>query len=171
MRRVLDRLADSQHLVVLLLSLWLVLTSPWITMRKGIPESAGFLDWAHVVLGLVLVPLSVTYFATNVLGGRWREYFPWLAGDFSGLKKDLGGIPKGRLPQPGGAGLFSLIEGLVLVLLVATALTGLGWFLLEGSRAAMPWRDWHIVTADILVAGMILHAVAASLHLLEFLLE
>lgn len=171
MRRVLDRLADSQHLVVLLLSLWLVLTSPWITMRKGIPESAGFLDWAHVVLGLVLVPLSVTYFATNVLGGRWREYFPWLAGDFAGLKKDLTGIPKGRLPQPGGAGLFSLIEGVVLVLLVATALTGLGWFLLEGSRAAMAWRDWHIVTADILVAGMILHAVAASLHLLEFLLE
>ena len=171
MRRVLDRLADSQHLVVLLLSLWLVLTSPWITMRKGIPESAGFLDWAHVALGLVLVPLSITYFATNVLGGRWREYFPWLAGDFSGLTKDLAGIPKGRLPQPGGAGLFSLIEGLVLVLLVAAALTGLGWFLLEGSRAAMAWRDWHIVTADVLVAGMILHAVAASLHLLEFLLE
>jgi len=171
LRRVLDRLADSQHLVVLLLSLWLVLTSPWITMRKGIPESAGFLDWAHVALGLVLVPLSITYFATNVLGGRWREYFPWLAGDFSGLTKDLAGIPKGRLPQPGGAGLFSLIEGLVLVLLVAAALTGLGWFLLEGSRAAMAWRDWHIVTADVLVAGMILHAVAASLHLLEFLLE
>jgi len=60
LRRVLDRLADSQHLVVLLLSLWLVLTSPWITMRKGIPESAGFLDWAHVALGLVLVPLSIT---------------------------------------------------------------------------------------------------------------
>jgi len=59
----------------------------------------------------------------------------------------------------------------VLVLLVAAALTGLGWFLLEGSRAAMAWRDWHIVTADVLVAGMILHAVAASLHLLEFLLE
>ena len=169
MRRVLDRLADSQHLVVLILSLWLMLTSPWITLRRGIPESAGFPDWAHVVLGLVLVPLSLAYFATNTLGGRWREYFPWLAGDFSGVGKDLAGIPKGRLPQPGGAGLFSLIEGLVLVLLVATALTGLGWFLLEGSRAAMVWRDWHIVAADALIVGMIVHAVAASLHLLEFL--
>jgi len=171
LRRVLDRLADSQHLVVLLASLWLVLTSPWITMRKGIPESAGFLDWAHVVLGLALVPLSLAYFATNTLKGRWRDYFPWLAGNFAEVKRDLAGIPKGRLPQPGGAGLFSLIEGLVLVLLVATALTGLGWFVLEGSRAAMAWRDWHIVAADALVVGMVVHAIAASLHLLEFLLE
>lgn len=171
LRRLLDKFADSQHLLVLLVSLWLVLTSPWISMRRGIPESAGFLDWAHIALGLVLVPLSLAYFATNALGGRWREYFPWLAGDVAGLRKDLAGILKGRLPQPGGGGLFSVIEGVALILLVAVALTGCAWFLLEGSRAALAWRDWHIVAADGFVIVLVVHIIAASLHLLEFLFE
>lgn len=156
---------------MLLLSVWLIVTSPWITLRRGIPESAGFLDWSHIVLGLVMVPLALAYIATNTLGGRWRDYFPWLAGNLAEVQRDLTGIFRGKLPSPGGAGLFSLIEGVALLFLLATAVTGLGWFLLEGSRAAMAWRDWHIVTADILVGVLIVHAIAASLHLLEFLLE
>lgn len=171
MRRTLDNLADRQHLVVIAFSLWLVLTSPWISLRRGIPSTAGFLDWAHIVIGLILLPLSLAYFATNTLGGRWREYFPWLAGDLAGLRKDLAGIPKGRLPQPGGGGLYSIIEGVAILLLVATALTGGIWFLLEGSRAALVWRDWHVAVADGLVVVLVLHAIAASLHLLEFLLD
>ncbi len=171
LRRILDNLADRQHLLVLLISLWLILTSPWITLRRGIPSSAGFLDYAHVTLGLIMVPLALAYAATNVLGGRWRDYFPWLAGDLSEVKRDVAGVFRAKLPQPGGAGLFSLIEGIVLLLLLATAISGLGWFLLEGSRAAMAWRDWHIVAADALVAGLVVHAIAASLHLVEFLLD
>ncbi len=171
LRRLLDRSADGQHLLVLLTALWLVLTSPWIALRSGIPESAGFLDWAHIALGLALVPLSLAYFATNTMGGRWREYFPWLAGDFTGVRKDLAGIPKARLPQPGGGGLFSVIEGIALILLLATALTGALWFLFEGSRAALAWRDWHVVAADGFVVVLAVHVVAASLHLLEFLFD
>ncbi|MEJ2602159.1 MAG: cytochrome b/b6 domain-containing protein [Gammaproteobacteria bacterium] len=171
MRRVLDRLADRQHLLVLLISLWLILTSPWIMLRRGIPSSAGFLDYAHIALGLAMVPLALAYALTNTLGGRWRDYFPWLAGNLAEVKRDLTGLLKARLPQPGGAGLFSLIEGIVLILLLATAVSGLGWFLLEGSRPAMVWREWHIVAADALVVALIVHAIAASLHLVEFLLD
>lgn len=169
MRRLLDKLADVQHLLVLGLSLVLVLTSPWITLRRGIPASAGVLDWAHIALGLLLVPLSLAYLATSTLGGRWREYFPWLAGELAGVRRDLAGLRRGRLPQPGGGGLYSVIEGLLVVLLTATAATGGAWFLLEGSRAALAWREWHIIIADALVVVLVVHAVAASLHLLEFL--
>ena len=38
--------------------------------------------------------------------------------------RDVGGLLRGRLPAAEGGGLFALLEGLLLVLLLATAATG-----------------------------------------------
>ena len=42
----LDKARSRLHLVVTLLSIWLVVTSPWIGMLRRLPPDPGFLDYA-----------------------------------------------------------------------------------------------------------------------------
>jgi hypothetical protein len=163
-----DRLADRQHLAVALLSAWLILTSPWIAMLRRIPDGAGFLDHSHVALGFATMLLSLTYAYSCSRGGRWRLYFPWASGQLRIVGRDLAGLIRGRIPAAEGGGLFALIEGVLLLALLATALTGAAWFLAQGSSEALTWRGWHVLAARVLVATVLLHVVTVSLHLLDF---
>lgn len=140
-------------------------------MRRIVPESATFWDRAHIGLGLALTLLAVTYLLINLVDGRWRQYFPWAAGNLVEVRSDLAGIVQRRIPMAGGAGLFSLIQGLLLIGLLATALTGLGWLLADGARVALAWREWHIAIADGFVWLLVVHVVASALHLLDFLID
>lgn len=169
MKRLLDRTRRAQHWLAAALAAWLIATSPWISMRRVVPESASFWDYAHIGLGSALVAFSITYFAANLIDGRWRQHFPWAAGNLSEVRTDLACIARAKIPSAGGAGLFSLIQGLLLIFLLATALTGLGWGLADGSRAALAWREWHMIAANVFAWLLALHVVASALHLLDFL--
>ena len=164
-----DKLRDRQHLLVALLCGWLILTSPWISMLRRIPASAGWLDWAHVGLGLVAALLAITYAATCSLGGRWRLYFPLLGDGLAAVARDLGGLLRGRIPSAEGGGLFALVEGLLLIALLATAATGAAWFFLQGTDTVLAWRQWHLYAARGLAGLIVLHIVTVSLHLVDLI--
>jgi len=165
------RLAERQHLLVALLSAWLILTGPWVHMLRRIPASAGVLDYAHVVLGLAAAVLALTFTVSCTRRGRWRLYFPWLAGSPAQPMRELRGLLRGEVPTAEGGGLFAMIEGLLLLALLATAATGCAWLLVQGSAAAMDWRGYHMLAARGMIVLLVLHVVAASLHLLDFLRE
>lgn len=165
------RVAERQHLLVALLSGWLILTSPWVHMLRRIPGNAGFVDWAHVVLGLAAAVLAVTFTLSCSRQGRWRLYFPWLTGSLGQVNSDLRGLLRGEVPTAEGGGLFALVEGLLLLALLATAATGCAWLLVQGSAAAVDWRGYHILAARGMIALLVLHVIAVSLHLLAFLRE
>jgi cytochrome b561 len=167
MGALLERLRDRQHLLVALLSAWLILTSPWISMLRRIPGNAGFLDYSHVIVGFVALLLAVTYAVTCSLGGRWQLYFPFLSGQMGAVGRDLSGLPRGRIPTAEGGGLFALIEGLLLLALLASAVTGAAWFLAQGGTEALTWRQWHLYAARGLAGLILLHVVTVSLHLLD----
>jgi hypothetical protein len=93
--------------------------------------------------------------------GRWRLYFPWIAGGFSATARDLTAIFRGQRPGSEGGGLFATIEGLLLVALLATTVTGAAW-LLDQTVTQL-----HVFAARGLVALLVLHVVAVSLHLLD----
>lgn len=82
---------------------------------------------------------------------------------------DLCGIFRGRIPSAEGNGLFPTIKGLTILALVASALTGLGWFLTEGTREVIAWRDAHVIAARILVVILVVHVLAVAAHILELL--
>lgn len=164
-----DHWRDRQHLLVALLCAWLILTSPWISMLRRVPSSAGWLDHAHVWLGFLAGLLAVSYTATCCADGRWRLHFPFLAGGMTAVGRDLGGLFRGRIPSAEAGGLFALLEGLLLVALLATALTGVAWFLLQGSDGVLAWRQWHLYAARSLTGLIVLHLVAVSLHLVELI--
>lgn len=170
MKKAIDRAGRLQHWLVALPALWLVLTSPWIGMRRIVPDSATFWDRVHIGLGLALTVLAVTYLVTNVIDGRWRQHFAWLAGNLSEVRSDFNAIVRLRVPSADGAGLFAVIQGLLLLLLLAAALTGVGWLMADGARVALVWREWHIVSADCFAWLLVVHVLASALHLLDFLI-
>jgi hypothetical protein len=167
MRELLDRLANPAHLLVALASTWLIASSPWIGLYHRMPAEPGAINLSHVALGLSLLPLGIVYFAACTLGGRWRLYFPWIAGEWAGLGGDVAGIFRGQRPGSEGGGLFATIEGLLLLTLIATAMTGTLWLLTQGTEAAVLWRGHHIVAARCFTVLMLLHVVAVSLHLVD----
>lgn len=152
------------HATLAVLAIVLVATSPWIALRRSIPDDASVLDWAHVVLGVLAVPLALAYAATCVRAGGWRELYPWLSGRLGAVGADLAGLVRARIPTAEGGGLFALLKGLVLLAVLAVALTGLGWLCVQGSADAFAWRHWHLYAARTFVALLVAHVIAVALH-------
>jgi hypothetical protein len=169
MRALLDRLVNPLHLLIALACTWLVASSPWIGLYQALPDDPGAIDLGHVVVGLAMLPLGIVYCAACAAGGRWRLYFPWAAGQFGDIGRDVAGIFRGQRPGSEGGGLFAAIEGLLLLALLAAALTGALWFFARGTDAAIAWRGHHILAARGLIALMVLHVVAVSLHFVDLL--
>lgn len=171
MGATLDRLASRLHLAVALLSAWLILTSPWIAMLRRVPRGAGFLDYSHVVLGFAALFIAIAYTISCTSGGSWRLYFPWAAGKFQAVGRDIAGLLRGHIPASEVGGLFAVIEGFLLLLLLATAITGAAWFFTQGTDDALAWRSHHILAARWLTGFIVAHVVTVSLHLLDFVRE
>ena len=157
------------HLPVTLVTAWLLLTSPWVSLLRRIPAGAGWLDYAHVGLGLAALPLATAYAFACARGGGWRTYLPFLSGRMGVVARDLGQLLRGRIPSAEAGGLFALIEGLLLVALLAAAVTGAAWLAAAGGPAALDWRTWHLLAARISAGLVVLHVVTVSLHHVELL--
>lgn len=167
MQALLDRLNGPLHLAVTLAGAWLVLSSPWIGMYHRMPDEPGWINLSHVAVGFAALAAGAAYFAACMQAGRWRLYFPWLAGGFGAVVRDLAGLARGQRPSSEGAGLFTLIEGLLLLALLAAGATGVLWFFSQGSDAAVAWREHHILAARSFALLMLLHLVSVSLHLVD----
>jgi hypothetical protein len=169
MRSLLDRLVNPLHLLIALACTWLAASSPWIGLYHALPDDPGAIALSHVVLGLAMLPLGIVYFLACTVGGRWRLYFPWVAGQFGGIGRDVAGLVRGQRPGSEGGGLFAAVEGLLLLALLASALTGALWFLGRGTEAAIAWRGHHILAARGLIVLMVMHVLAVALHLVDLL--
>ncbi len=132
------------HTALAVLSLWLVVTSPWVSMLRRIPGTAGFFDYAHVALGGFALVIGIVYAVSLLGGGHWRQYVPGKA-----------------------AGITGAIEGLLLVAIVAAGATGAMWFLRQGSADVMAWRSWHLVATRVLIGVGVAHVLAVASHLLD----
>jgi hypothetical protein len=157
------------HPLLAVLALWLVATSPWVSMLRRFPAEPGFFDYAHVTTGALTLLCVLIYGVTVTAGSRWKWFFPWAAGETGAMARDLTGALQGRVPAADGPGLYGAIKGLLLLVLLATALTGAAWFLAQGSPAAIMFRDWHAAAARVLVVVLLVHVAAVASHLLELL--
>jgi hypothetical protein len=61
-----------------------------------------------------------------------------------------------------------MIEGLLLLALLAAGATGALWFLSQGSEAAALLREQHILAARAFAVLLLLHLAGVALHLLDF---
>lgn len=167
MKIAIDRVSGPLHATLAPACLWLLFTSPWVAMYREVPQAARWADLAHVWIGLATLPLAAFYLLACAGPSLWRSYFPWIAGDFDGLSRDIGGLFRGQRPMNEGGGLFAAIEGLVLLALVVTAGSGALWFAAQGAEAAVALRAFHVGAAHAFAVLLGLHVVAASLHLVD----
>lgn len=156
------------HLAVAVLTVALIAGSPWVTMVTRLPRDPGWGNLAHLVGGLVLLALLLAYAYNVAGGGRWRGFLPWRADAQPGLAAELRGLLRLRMPAVEGGALFPLIEALLLLSLLATAFTGLGWLVTQGGPTATDWGDLHILAARAAGALTVTHVLAVSSHLLDF---
>ena len=163
-----ERLANPVHVVVAIVATWLVLSSPWVELYKHLPPDAGWITRLHVWLGLATLLLAVGYLGLCARGGRWRTYFPWAGGQMDAVRRDLAGLVRGRMPSVEGGGLFALIEGLLLLALVAAGVTGVMWLVAAGTSDAVAWRSWHLGAARATAGLLLAHVIGVMLHWLEF---
>lgn len=167
MRALLDRLISPLHLLIALAALWLLASSPWLSMYRKLPAPPGAINLSHALLGAALLLLGAVYALACTVGGRWRLYWPWLAGQGGAVWRDFAGIFRGRRPMSEGGGLFGAIEGLLLLAMLAAAVTGALWWLQGGGADALAWRDHHVLAARAFAVLLAAHVVAVSLHLLD----
>jgi hypothetical protein len=132
------------HWVLAALAVWLVATSPWVSMLRRFPSPAGFFDYAHVVLGWIAFALGLVYAVTATGGGRLRQFLPGKTAAVTGV-----------------------IEGLLLLTLIITGVTGALWFLTQGTADALAWRSWHTLAARVFVATAAAHLLAVAAHVLD----
>lgn len=167
MRGMLERYNGLLHALIALITVWLTATSPWLTLYDRLPDPVGALNLSHVVLGLALLPVALLYFAACTLGGRWRFFFPWIAGEVAGVRSDIAAIFRRERPGAEGAGLFAVIEGLLLLAVLTACLSGVAWFALQGTEAALTVRAVHQVAVRAIGVVLVAHVIAVSLHLVD----
>ena len=61
-----------------------------------------------------------------------------------------------------------VIEGVLLLALIVTGVTGALWLFTQGTASALDWRSWHIVAARVFIAAGVAHLLAVASHLLDF---
>jgi hypothetical protein len=155
------------HRALAAIGVWLVATSPWVSMFRRFPDGAGFFDHAHVVLGWLALALAVVYLVTVSQGGRWRWFFPWAAGHVAAIGRDAAGIARGQVPSADGPGLYGAIKGVLLLAMLATAITGAGWALAQGTDLALGLRDMHQGAVRLLLVAGAAHVLAVASHLVD----
>lgn len=164
----LEKIRGKLHLVVTLLAIWLIVTSPWIGMLRRLPRDPGFFDYAHVWLGTAALLVGVVYAIDCLRSGGWRLNFPLFSGGHAMVVSDLRGLIRGRMPASEGGGLVGAIAGFTLLAFLVVALTGVAWLLNQGSPEALDWRSHHVVAARVFVVLLVIHFIAVSLHVLDF---
>jgi Prokaryotic cytochrome b561 len=167
-RAWLERRSRALHLVLALASLALLAGSPWLHMAQRLPATPGWVNLAHVALGLAVALLLPPYLWLCSQGARRQRCFPWLTGHMGAVQRDLAGLWRGHLPAAEGGGLLALLEGLLLLALLAAVLSGAGWWLVQGSSTALDWADLHATCARVFAALLLLHVLGVALHLLDF---
>lgn len=100
-------------------------------------------------------------------GKGWRAIFALFTGKTEGILRDIRTLSQRKLPEHTYGGLADTIQGFGLLLILATAFSGILWYLLSlslGIQAAHPVLEWHKTFAGIVwwyIAG---HAGMAILH-------
>lgn len=161
-----ERRRSWLHAALALAALVLLATSPWLALRSALGADATLVERGHAVIGVLLLPLGLTYAHACLHGGGWRELLPVAPGRPAAAVADLAALLHGRVPTAEGGGLFGLLKGLVLLALLAAAGTGLGWLLVQGGAEALAWRHWHLYAARTFAALLAAHVLAVALHVL-----
>ncbi|MGS0680543.1 hypothetical protein ACVBIL_05190 [Shewanella sp. 125m-7] len=162
------------HLFVLSWVLWQLLISFAMDVHGNTPFSQmTIIDKLHIYGGLGLFILSIIFFIIVLHRRKLADLYPWLTGNFSGLKSDLKVLMSLRLPEAAPSGLAATIEGLGLLALLLAVATGLLWYsaITLGFSFAPELLQFHKISVTAIEVYFYGHSTFALLHLLTWWLS
>lgn len=159
------------HVVVLLLVISQIVVSNFMGFsddgeisRKGI-EFYG--TWMHIITGLFIIPVALIFIAVELRSHGFGHFFPYLSGDVTQLKADIGQLRQFKLPEPSEKGLAAVVQGLGLGALILVLLSGMSWFISWSYHA--PWaesvKEVHEFLTGLIQAYIIGHGCMGLLHI------
>jgi len=159
------------HFSVILLVANQFLTSDLVDLKhashadQSIAFSFG--TWAHILPGMLLAFIAIVFVASELYRHGSKYFFPYLLGDLTQLKKDLQILAARQLPEVVPGGLPAIVQGLGLLVLGLTLLSGLTWFYLieTGSGLAHTVIEVHEVLTNLVIAYLIGHGGMGLLHM------
>ncbi|QHX00037.1 cytochrome b/b6 domain-containing protein [Klebsiella variicola] len=136
------------HIIVATLILLQIISSN-LTESEALRDVSltGVVTWFHVISGLALIVLGVVMLVWMLKQRGFRYYFAWLSLDFRGLVEDIKMLMTFRLPEAHAGGIAAMIQGLGVLALLAVALCGGLWFVLDiapGASSALAEAVLHL---------------------------
>lgn len=159
------------HISVLLLVLTQIVVSNFMGFDKTGAISNDRLEfyatWTHIITGLLILPLVLSFVVVELKNHGLRYFFPYLFGDLSQLQNDIGRLLKLKLPEPGAGGLAAIVQGLGLGALSLVVLSGAIWFLswIYGAPWAHDLKEIHEFLTGLVEAYIIGHGCMGILHI------
>lgn len=159
------------HLLLIFLVILQIIASDFIHFDRATGEidadTLTFLaTWMHILTGLLLLPLSLLFVALELRRYGFAYFFPYLFGDFTQLRQDLGTLFTFKLPEPGDRGIAAVIQGLGLGALVLVVLAGCVWFI--GWNTGASWthdaKELHEALTGLVQLYLIGHGVMGLMH-------
>ena len=126
--------------------------------------------WLHIITGLFLIPVAITFLIVELRRHSLKHFFPYLYGEFTQLGGDIKHLLKFKLPEASDYGIAGSIQGLGLGALFLVLFTGLLWFITW--NANLSWsddiEDLHKLLTGLVQAYMIGHGVMGVLHIFVY---
>jgi hypothetical protein len=159
------------HIVILLLVISQIVVSNFIDFTNTGDISSDTLEfygsWTHIITGMTLFPIAVIFLVFVTREHGLKYFFPYLFGDFSQLKSDIGNLKKFKLPDPEAGGVAAIVKGLGLGALFLAILSGLAWFLSwkYGVRWSHNIKEIHELLVGFIEAYVVGHGSMGLLHI------
>ncbi len=160
------------HIIVAVLVLLQIINANFIESEAlGDQNLTGYITAFHVISGLALIILGIVMLFWMLTQRGFRYYFAWLTLDFRGITQDLKTLTLPRLPDAHAGGIAATIQGLGVLALLAVALCGGLWFVLNitpgvSSSLAEDVLDTHEFLTLFIETYFWAHGAMGVLHIL-----
>ena len=159
------------HIVILLLVVSQILVSNFMEINDkgeiGHKAIEYYGTWAHIITGMVLVPLVLAFVVIELRRYGFGYFFPYLSGDFAQIKGDIGRLQKFELPEPSPKGIAAVVQGLGIGALCLVLISGLVWFFawLNAAAWANDVKEVHETLTGLVEAYVVGHGAIGILHI------
>jgi len=159
------------HIIIMLLIVAQIIISNFIEVERDGKIGTEFIEfyatWLHFIVGLLLVPLIITFVALEFKRYGFSYFFPYLNGNFAQLLNDIKQLLSFKLPEAKPYGLAAIIQGLGLGAVLLVVGSGLTWFI--GWNVGASWehdiKELHELLTGLVEAYLIGHGVVGVLHI------
>jgi len=158
------------HITIMLLIIAQIIISNFIEVERngdiGTEALEFYATWAHFIIGLTLVPLTLIFVTLEFKRHGFSYFYPYLSGNFKQITQDTKQLLSFKLPEAQPYGLAAVIQGLGLGAVLLVVGSGLTWFI--GWNIGAAWehdlKELHEFLTGFVEAYLIGHGLVGLLH-------